>query len=78
MWLRQMMRRIDIDSVAITETQINPSMMFNSNDVHDNLFRVENHVDVMANNSNELLNRRQKGGVMLSIHNDLSNHSCTT
>ena len=68
------MRRLDIDSVAITETHINPYMMFNSNVVCDNLFRAEHHVDVMANNSNELLGQRQQGGVMISVHNDLSKH----
>ena len=75
--LRQIMHRLEIDSVAIAETQINPSLLLNSNVVHDNLFRAEHHVDVMANNSNELLGRRQQEGVMLSVHNDLSKYSST-
>ena len=75
--LRQIIRRLDIDSVAIDETQINPSLLFNSNIVHDNLFRSEHHADVISNNSNELLRRRKQGGIMLSTRNDLSKHSST-
>ena len=73
--LRQVMRRLYIDSVAIAETQINPFMLFNSNVVHNNLFRADNHVDVMANNSNELLGPRHQGGVILSVRYYLSKHS---
>ena len=49
------MCRLDIDYVAIAETQINPSLLFKSNVVHDKLFRAYHHVDVMANNSNKIL-----------------------
>ena len=53
--LCQIMRRLCIDSVAIAETQINPSLLLNSNIVNNKLFRAEHHADVMSNNSNELL-----------------------
>ena len=75
--MRQIIRRLDIDSVAIAKTKINPSLLFNINFVQNNLFRAEYHVDVTTNNSNELLGRRQQGRVMLSIRNDLSKHSST-
>ena len=69
--MRQIIRRLDIDSVAIAKTKINPSLLFNINFVQNNLFRAEYHVDPMANNSNELLGRRQQGGVMFYVRNDL-------
>ena len=59
----------------IAETKINHSLLFNSNVVHDNLFRAEHQVDVMTNNSKELLGQMQQGGVILSVRNDLSKHS---
>ena len=57
---------------SYSRTQINPYLLFNNKAVRNNLFRDENHVDVMANNYNELIGRRKKGGVLLSIRNYLS------
>ena len=65
------MRRLDTDSVTIAETQINPSLLFSVNVVHDNFFRAENHVDVMDNNSCEIVGQSQQGGVLLYFRNDL-------
>ena len=65
------MRRLDVDTIAITETKINPSFLLNRKVVHDNIFRDEHHVDGMANDSNKLIGRRKKGRALLSVWKDL-------
>ena len=43
--------------------------------VHDELFRAEHHVGIMGNDSNELIGRRQQGGVLLSVRKNPTKHS---
>ena len=78
MRLCQTMRRLDIDAIAIAETQINSSLLLNSKVAHDKIVRVEHRVGVIEKNYNELIVRSQQGGALLSIRSDLSKCSSTT
>ena len=59
-WKRlfQIIRRLNTDNISIAKTQINPSFLFNSKVVYCNLFTVEYHVDIVANNSTDFIGQR--------------------
>ena len=57
---------------------MNTSLFFNGKVAHDAIFRAEQYVDTMCNDSKELVGWRQQGGVLLFILNDLAKHSSLT
>ena len=71
----QIIRILEIDTVSIVEIQINLSLLFNSKVAHDNLFRSENDVDIVSNNSNGIIGRRNQGGALLLVRNDVARFS---
>ena len=74
--LRHLWSKLDTDVVSLVETQINPSLLRNKDSLHRALFRHQPASSIHTNDSNELISKRQQGGVMMAIRGQVS--KCTT
>ena len=76
--LRRLWSKLDADVVSLVETQINPSFPSNNQSLHYALFRNQLASYIHNNNSNELINHRQQGGVLVVIRGQASRHATAT
>ena len=76
--LRHLWSKLETDVVSLVETQINPSLLHQKDSLHHALFRHKPASSIHNNNSNELIGKRQQGGVMLAIRGQVSKHATGT
>jgi len=64
---------MEVNIISITEIQINPLLLYQKRDLRDSLFCAEQYTCLLNNNSNELINKRQQGGILTSVRGEYSN-----
>ena len=73
-----MWSKLETDVVSLAETQINPSLLTHKDSLHYALFRHQPASSIHNNNSNELIGKRQQGGIMMAIRGEVSKHATVT
>ena len=69
---------LETDVVSLSETQINPSLLNHKDYHHYALFRHQPASSIHNNNSNELIGKRQQGGIMMAMRGEVSKHATVT
>jgi len=63
-------RRLNVDLISLVETQAQPALLDATCNMPSTLFAHETHVTKLSNNSNELINKHQQGGLMSSVRGE--------
>ena len=63
-------RRLNVDLMSLVETQAQPALLDATCNTPSTLFAHETHVTKLSNNSNELINKHQQGGLMSSVRGE--------
>ena len=70
--MRYLWKYLKIDVISLIETQINNNLLDSTQNVYENLFRSELQASLFSYNKNEIINKRQQGGILTSIYRDTS------
>ena len=73
-----MWSELETDVVSLSETQINPSLLAHKDSLHYDMFRHQPASSIHSNNSNELIGKRQHGGIMISIRGKVVKYATVT
>ena len=58
---------MNVDIISLVETHIQLTLLDKSYDIPSTLFAYEAHITKLSNNTNELINKYQQGGLLTSI-----------
>ena len=61
-----------MDFIGLFETHINPELLSRGKDAKKILFKSDINSTIITNDSNELIDFRQKGGVIYSVRGELA------
>ena len=76
--LRHLWSKLETDVASLAETQINSSLLTHKDSLHCALFRHQPASSIHNNNSNELIGKRQQGGIMMAIRGEVAKHATVT
>ena len=73
-----MWSKLEVDFISLVETQINPLLLSFKESLHTAMFRNQPATSILSNNTNELIGRRQQGGVMLAVKGEVAKYATST
>ena len=61
---------MNVDIISLVEIHVQLALLDKSYNILSTLFAYEAHITKLSNNTNELINKHQQGGLLTSLHGE--------